>query len=85
MTEQERNLSDHYREAIIALNVEINRYEQREHFTLIVGSLRQARDVLFQLYGDWLTRVKTPSDITPTVKAQWLRELANQIEEDITS
>lgn len=82
MTEQERILSDHYRNAIIALNVDIDRYQNSSGFTPILPPLYKARDALYELYGDWLARVRTPSDITPAVKAQWLRELATQIEEE---
>ena len=82
MTEQERKLSDHYRDAIIALNVDINRYQKSSGFDVMLPPLYKARDALYELYGDWLLRMKTPSDITPAVKAQWLRELAAQIEED---
>lgn len=82
MTEQEQKVSNHYRDAIIDLSVEIDRYKNNSGFAPFLPPLYKARDALHELYGDWLLRVKTPADITPAVKAQWLRELAAQIEEN---
>ena len=81
MTKQEQKVSDHYRDAIIALSVEIDRYKNSSGFAPMLPPLYKARDALHELYGDWLSRVKTPADITPAIKAQWLRQLANEIEE----
>lgn len=41
-----------------------------------------ARVALIDLLEDWLAHLGEPTDIKPAVKAQWLRELAAQIEEN---
>lgn len=40
-----------------------------------------ARVALIDLLEDWHAHLGEPLDIKPAVKARWLRELANQIEE----
>ena len=82
MTEQERKLDEHYRDAIIAISVEIDRYKKSSGFAdIVIPPLLKAREALYELYGDWLLKVKTPKEFTASNKAQWLRELAKEIED----
>ena len=82
MTDAESKLKKRFVEVITDLAFDTATYEEYGGYDDIVETLRNTREFICDLYEDWARRRNPLLAVTPAVKAQWLRELAAQIEED---
>ena len=80
MTDEKKNLRDRAVHAIGTLAIARSWCDCKKNPNL-ARECEAARVALFDLLEDWLAHLGEPIDIKPAVKAQWLRELADQIEE----
>lgn len=65
--------------ALIALNILVRKHENNPP---LFRDLCEIQTAFLDLYEDWAKRCDPLLALTPAIKAQWLRELADQIEED---
>lgn len=82
MTEHEQNLKKRFVYVISDLAFDVANYEEQDGHDDLVNTLRNTRELLCDLYEDWIKRRNPLLAITPAIKAQWLRELADKIESE---
>ncbi|MBR3747697.1 MAG: hypothetical protein IKP64_11425 [Selenomonadaceae bacterium] len=78
----EQKLKKRFAFVITDLAFDAEKYEEYGGYDDLVNTLRNARELLCDLYEDWAKRRDPVLALTPAIKARWLRELANQIEEE---
>lgn len=81
MTDAQKELHDRAFHAIGTLAI-ARSWSDGTKYHKLARECEAARVTLIDLLDDWLAHLGEPIDIKPAVKAQWLRELADQIEED---
>ena len=81
MTDEQKELRKRAVHAIGTLAV-ARSWSDGTKYPKLARECEAARVTLIDLLEDWLAHLGEPIDIKPAVKAQWLRELAAQIEED---
>ena len=81
MTDEQKNLDKRAVHAIGTLAVARSWCDCKKNPKLAL-ECEAARVAVCDLLEDWCAHLGEPIDIKPAVKAQWLRELADHIEED---
>lgn len=78
MTDEQKKLDNKFWEAIIHITVVIEKARGRDVEDF--DRLRTAKENFLAVYNDWKIHLGDPMNILPSVKADWLRELANAVE-----
>lgn len=79
MTDEQKKLDNKFWEAIVHITVVIEKARGRDVEDF--DKLRTAKENFLAVYYDWKIHLGDPIDILPSVKAQWLRFLAENVEQ----